>query len=219
MKYLFIAAHTDDYELSCGGTISKLRQGGHQVTGVTLSYCQNETLMREWMDAAKVLDMSHGWVESYEVRNFDKYTDKMATYFYQLRDKYDFIFSHSDTDRHTDHKITGQQSKRIFNQNLFSYVGPWNAEENPNYFVEISQQQLDKKIQAIQCYKSQVHRKYMNPDFIRASAIYNGIKAGCEYAEAFTLVKGINFAQICNGFSNGTLRNATQPQEGGIQIL
>jgi LmbE family N-acetylglucosaminyl deacetylase len=68
---------------------------------------------------------------------------------------------------------------------------PFNGELLPNYFVEISEQHLEKKIQALACYKSQSHRAYMDPEFIRSQAIYNGIKCGKKYAEAFRIEKMI----------------------------
>jgi LmbE family N-acetylglucosaminyl deacetylase len=76
---------------------------------------------------------------------------------------------------------------RVWKKSIFTYLAPWNGNENPNYFVEITQQQLERKIEALACYRSQAHRPYMNADFIRAQARYNGIKCGKLYAEAFKI--------------------------------
>jgi N-acetylglucosamine malate deacetylase 1 len=216
VKYLFIGSHADDVELSCGGTVAKLSEEGHNVTMCAMSCCGRPDLIDECSSSSKILGV-HLLLNNFRVRRFSEERQKIADYFYSMRDDYDTVFTHSSEDRHPDHRTIGEESLRVFTGNLFTYIAPWNGEENANYFVELSPGQLQKKLEAIQCYKSQTHRKYMNPDFIRSWAIYNGIKAGYEYAEAFRLVKGINFADICGGFSNHTLRNVAQSLEGDIR--
>lgn len=189
MKYLFIGAHTDE-EICFAGTMAKLAEEGHHVQFLPMSWCGVEDLKDECLASSKILGI-HLWVNNFIVREFHKDANLVADYFYGLKE-YDFIFTHSKNDIHPDHRTIGEESKRIFSQNLITYIGPWNGNENPNYFVEISGAQLEKKLHALACYKSQTHRPYMNPDFIRAQAIYNGVKCGKRYAEAFRIERLIN---------------------------
>lgn len=186
-----------------------------------MSWCGREDLKDECLASSKILGV-HLSINNFLVRGFKNDSKQIADYFYHLKD-YDTIFTHSVHDKHPDHRTIAEESLRVFKGNLLTYLAPWNGNENPNYFVEISPTQLQKKIDAAKCYKSQAHRSYMNADFLRAQAVYNGIKAGVQYAEGFTLVKGIDFVQICTEFRNCTRRNglkagtntAAQPLEDG----
>lgn len=186
MKALFIGSHCDDAELSCGGTIQKI--GGDLMP---LSYCNKIELVDEFQESCRVLGVT-GYAHQFKVRRMIEERHEIAQHLNACR-MYDTIFTHSIKDVHPDHRVTAEESLRIFKtQNIFTYLAPWNGDEEPNYFVEISDEQLAKKIEALACYKSQEHRSYMNPDFIRAQAIYNGIKCGKRYAEAFRIERLIN---------------------------
>lgn len=184
-KYLFISAHADDCELSCGGAMHKLARLGHEITHIALSLCGNKDLLSEMVQAAKCLQTSKIWTQDHTVREFKLETERISTYFYQLNGNYDFIFTHSEADKHPDHRTTGEESRRIFTGNLLTYITPYNGNDQPNFFVELDPQDLEYKIEALACYKSQAHRPYMDPEFIRAWARYNGIRCGKKYAEGF----------------------------------
>jgi LmbE family N-acetylglucosaminyl deacetylase len=191
MKYLFIGAHTDDVELSCGGTIAKLLEENHDVTHLALSYCRSLDLMREFDEANEVLGIDR-YVHAFTCREFVKEQTEIGNLLHGLNTSFDFVFTHSVNDRHSDHKVVAEQSLRVLNYNLITYLGAWNGQQNENHFVEISQQQLDKKIEALACYESQSYRPYMSPEFIRAQAIFNGIKCNKRFAEAFRIERLIN---------------------------
>lgn len=190
MKYLFLSAHTDDVELSCGGTMAKLAEQGHKVQILFLSNCGQLELSDNAYQASLILGV-YVWGWNFDVRTFRNDANTIGNEFYKIAQEggHDFIFTHSDKCKHPDHLTVGEESKRVFTTNFITYIHPWNGNENPNYFVELSEEHLGKKIQALSCYKSQSHRSYMNPDFIRSQAIYNGIKCGKKYAEAFRIEK------------------------------
>ena len=60
----------------------------------------------------------------------------------------------------------------------------------PNYFVGIGQEGIDIKLKALRAYKG-VMRPYPHPrsvEALEALAVYRGVQAGCNYAEAFECV-------------------------------
>jgi N-acetylglucosamine malate deacetylase 1 len=63
----------------------------------------------------------------------------------------------------------------------------------PNYFVDISEF-FEKKIEIMRIYSSELgdHPFPRSERNIRALATYRGAVAGCEYAEAFQIVKIID---------------------------
>ena len=56
-------------------------------------------------------------------------------------------------------------------------------------FVELSGEQLTKKIDGLAKYESQAFRPYANADFIRSLARVRGVQVNTEYAEAFEAVR------------------------------
>jgi LmbE family N-acetylglucosaminyl deacetylase len=190
MRYLFLSSHTDDSEVCAGGTMAKLIDRGCDVTHIAASYCGNDLLPPEFARANRVLGVSKYYTHNHEVRKFNT-TERgaISNLVLACRDHYDFVFTNSVSDRHPDHRTIGEESLRIFNCNLVTFIGSWNGNEDPNYFIELSQEQLDRKIAALSCYKSQAHRPYMDKDFIKSWAVYNGVKCGKKYAEAFRVVK------------------------------
>jgi len=60
---------------------------------------------------------------------------------------------------------------------------------NPNYFIEVGEEKINKKIQALSLYKD-VMRDYPHPrckETIHALAVYRGGQSGLNYAEAFEI--------------------------------
>lgn len=185
MKYLFIGAHTDDAELSCGGTMVKLVEQGHDVDCLALSYCDQNELLKEYANASEILGINF-YNEGFDVRCFNQQSLFIADALLRFKG-YDFVFTHSDNCRHPDHRTVAQESKRIFNCGIATFIQPWNGQHEENYFVELSERQLEKKLHALSCYKSQAHRTYMDSDFIRAQAVYNGLRCGKKFAESYRI--------------------------------
>ena len=63
----------------------------------------------------------------------------------------------------------------------------------PNVFVDISEH-IDKKIEIMQVFDSEMeeHPSPRSERNLRALGTFRGAMAGCEYAEAFVLLKEIN---------------------------
>jgi len=56
---------------------------------------------------------------------------------------------------------------------------------------------MDQKIEVAKCHESQI-KKYKKvgfnvPDRLRVLAEYRGIQANCKYAEAFHIIKKVNY--------------------------
>ncbi|MBB2183430.1 PIG-L family deacetylase [Lachnospiraceae bacterium MD1] len=124
--------------------------------------------------------------------------------------KPEVIFTHHPADLNNDHihtSIACQAAVRIFQRKpdihpivelLFMEVlsaTDWALNKalnqfNPNTFVEVGEQAIDKKIEALAQYRG-VMRDYPHPrsnEALRGLAIYRGGQAGMIYAEAFESV-------------------------------
>lgn len=190
-RVLYIGAHTDDIELACGGTIAKSHD---EIHCLIFSVCDNPLLHTEFRNTFLSLGIKeqNTRVLNYNFREFYWQQSHILNILLEMRRAIlpIKVFSHSINCVHQDHKIVAQESLRAFkNDNLFTYTHPWNGNGDENHFVELSEEHLNSKIKALANYKSQEHRSYFNPEFIRAQAVYNGIKCGKKYAEAFRIEK------------------------------
>lgn len=120
------------------------------------------------------------------------------------------IFTHHGGDLNIDHQITFQAvmtSCRPQNtenvKSIFCFETPsgteWQSSNHPlsfkpNFFIELNEIQLKKKIEAMECYDFE-KRKFphpRSPQALKILASYRGISIGRKYAEAFCIVRSIN---------------------------
>lgn len=195
MKYLFIGAHVDDLELCCGATISKLLEEDNAIQLLTLSHKYGDLdLYSEWAMATSCYQKGFRDKElrNFKSREFIKSRQEILDLFIEFgkNEDYDFVFTHSPNCFHQDHSIVGQESIRAFKHtNLLTYQGDWNARTiTKNYFVKLEHRHVQKKLEALACYKSQQHRPYFKQDVIVGSMAVNGMMVNCEFAEAFQVV-------------------------------
>ena len=126
----------------------------------------------------------------------------------------DIIFTHHGGDLNIDHQLTHDsvitatrplKSERVTSIITFeTFSGTeWQASNHPkifrpNFFVEISKEELEIKKQAMDCYEFE-KREYPNPRSKKAleiSAQKNGILVGCNLAESFCIIRSISKNEI-----------------------
>lgn len=191
-KILFIGAHTDDVELSCGGTIHKLIQAGHDVRVYVFSYVQKMTLLLEHQRSMMELGVQNYVLNTYDTRTFSYYRQNILNDLINYKSSFtpDYIFTHDIDDIHQDHSVVGQETLRAFKySNILTYLHPWNGSQKPNYFVSLSKTNVDAKVTALKQYESQSHRTYMDEEMIRINSRYwTNINPFSLYCEAFKLI-------------------------------
>lgn len=197
-KILFIGAHTDDVDLACGGTISRFIEEGKEVFYLALSTCHEPVrLENECRKACETFNLKpeNVIIQHFEVRKFFELRQHILDYLIDLQEKHEFgiVFTHSTNDNHRDHSVTGEESLRAFRGcMIYTYEQPWNSRQSfCNTYFQVTDIQMTNKVNALWNYHSQVDREYMKEEFIRSWGIYNGIKCGSKYAEAFELIQWI----------------------------
>lgn len=202
-KVLVLAPHTDDGELGAGATIAKMIGMGIEVHYVAFSAAEDalgpelpkDTLRDEVMKATKQLGIKekHVKVFQYPVRCFDQYRQKILQDIIdvKLQAEYDLVMLPCIDDLHQDHQVIAKEGVRAFKRTtVWSYELPWNnLSFSIDVMVKVSPAELQCKVQALQAYQSQAHRTYMQAQFTESLARIRGQQAGCEYAEAFKLVR------------------------------
>lgn len=202
-KILVLAPHTDDGELGCGGTIAKFCKENTEVHYAAFSVCKKslppefteDTLEKECKRAIQKLGMHTGKLMLYdfEVREFWQKRQEILEELVSLK-KYimpDLVFVPSITDIHQDHRVVHEEAVRAFKHStILGYELPWNQTTfGAKAFIKISEKELNQKIEALNEYRSQANRSYMDKDFISSLAKVRGVQCNSEYAEAFEVIK------------------------------
>jgi LmbE family N-acetylglucosaminyl deacetylase len=202
-KVLVLAPHTDDGELGCGASISKFISNGSEVFYVAFSLCTkslpknlpSNTLEIEVLEALKILGVprSNTILFDFDVRDFNRFRQEILEEMIKIKaqNNFDLVLVPNSNDIHQDHQVIYNEALRAFkNITLFGYELPWNSLNfTTSCFIPIEEDDLQMKIKALSAYKSQAHRSYLNPDFIKGLAITRGTQIGVKFAEAFELIR------------------------------
>lgn len=202
---LVLAPHTDDGELGCGGFIARLLEEGSNVYYAAFSTAQEsvpegfdkDILKTEVRAATKVLGIApeHLMVYNFQVRKLNYVRQEILEELITLRKKvkFDLVLMPSLNDLHQDHKTIAEEGLRAFKQtNILCYELIWNnLSFNTQCFVKLEQRHIEQKSKALQEYKSQAKRDYMSSEFIFSLARTRGVQIGCNFAEAFEVVRKI----------------------------
>lgn len=202
---LVLAPHTDDGEFGCGGTIAKLIGQGARVVYVAFSAAEQSVLPHLPRDILRT-EVRHATaalgvaaedcvVLDFEVRRFPEFRQQVLDEMIRLGKLYspDMILLPSINDTHQDHHTIAQEGFRAFKRcTMLGYEVPWNnLDFRTSCFVSLADEDVAKKILAIDKYDSQKDRPYSDPELIRALAMTRGVQAGSTYAEAFEVVRWI----------------------------
>lgn len=202
-EVLVLAPHTDDGELGLGGTISKLVDEGANVTYIAFSTAEEsvpkgfpkDILKTEVRNATFILGVKpeNLIIYNYQVRKLNYARQEILEDLIKIRRNhhFDLVFIPSPHDIHQDHTTIAQEGIRAFKNNtILGYELIWNnLTFNTQCFVELEEKNIKKKIQALKEYHSQGQRSYLSDDFICSLARTRGVQIGCEYAEAFEVIR------------------------------
>lgn len=205
-KILVISAHADDMELGCGATINKLIEEGKEVYNLVLSLRRKtvppdfpkKELIRETIESSKAIGIKedNNIIKEYEHRIFPRIRQEILDEIYHQAKAIepDLVFTTSVDDTHQDHKVVAEETFRALkNTNIVSYGFFWNMIfHRINLYSVIEEKHLERKIKAVQCYRSQMKgRVYFNPEYIRSLAITQGANIKVKYAESFEIIRWI----------------------------
>ena len=215
LNVLALSPHADDVEIAMGGTIAKYVSDGHNVTILTailpkenisgdIDNFMRKNRRKEQEKSAKILGAN------LEILDLDPYDFRFNRKYIKLFDQKikshnpDIIFSCWEHDTHQDHKILANiifsvTRKNNISLNMYEAMIPGGLNThffNPQSFVNISKF-IDKKNEALKAYESVFNKKknssskYFNSIIARAK--FRGEIIGVDYAEAFVIVKKVEY--------------------------
>lgn len=205
-KVVIASPHTDDGEISAGGTISKLIDQGIDVHYFGFSSCEksipvcypNDILKVECISALGELgvDKKNIVLYNFEVREFGKVRQDILEQLVTIaRDvQPDLVICPSSFDTHQDHVVIHDECLRAFKKIscIWGMEHPWNnISFRTDIFIRLSQIDMDRKIRSLSMYSSQSHRDYFHERYIMACAFTRGMNIGVEFAEVFENIRTI----------------------------
>ena len=203
---LVLSAHTDDMEVGAGGTVRKLVESGANVKSVVFSDCRasvdtskfpEDILRHECQAAAKHIGIEELTIHELPVRHLPSHRQEILEMIYQLREDNDFdlVFTTWEGDLHQDHRAIAEETFRAFMKTDVSVLSYEIAGNSPGFtpeiFVPLTETQIEKKIEMLQLYKSQVARRgYFTINAVKSVMGYQGHHIGAPFAEAFVAHRG-----------------------------
>ncbi len=205
-RVLFIGAHPDDIELGAGALIHNIRPHC-EVTCVTLSDNQKNPTLRnvlsEHYESMKVLGVPREKVivEKFETRYLPAHRQEVLEYLLKLRReiKPDIIFTHSKEDIHQDHNTVTQEALRAYRGITVLGFDVMRSSHGffPNFFVEVNEENVNKKIEALAQYKTYADKYYFGAELLRATMVRHGALAEKDFAEGFDILRVVGEFKKC----------------------
>jgi len=201
-RVLVLCPHTDD-EYGCAGTIARMIEYDVQIHYMAFSRCEEsvppgyeiDTLEKECLACTTTLGIApeNVTVGRFRVRHFPSQRQEILEELVRINREFqpELVLLPSSFDTHQDHATICAEGFRAFkNSTLLGYELPQNIISFENSaFIRLTPDQLDLKIRALSCYKSQASRGYARAEFIRSLALVRGVQCSGEYAEAYELVR------------------------------
>ena len=205
-RVLFIGAHPDDIELGAGALIHNILPYC-EVTCVTLSDNQKnpelQNVLSEHYESMKTLGVprENVIVEKFETRYLPTHRQEVLEYLLKLRReiKPDIIFVHSEQDIHQDHNTVTQEALRAYRGITLLGFDVVRSSHGffPNFFVEVSEENVNKKIEALAQYKTYANRYYFDAKLLRATMVRHGALAEKDFAEGFDILRIVGEFKKC----------------------
>ena len=196
-RVLCIGAHCDDIEIGCGATLIRLMET-HPVDFVKwVVFASTETRKQEAIASAKAFLEK---AKKKEILVLD-YRDAFLNYSgMEIKENFesikndinpDLIFTHYRDDRHQDHRILSDFTWNTFRQHfILEYEIPKYDGDlgNPNFFVRLNEEQVNKKIELIRHnFQSQSGKHWFDKETFLSLMRIRGMESASftKYAEAF----------------------------------
>jgi N-acetylglucosamine malate deacetylase 1 len=205
-RLLFVGAHPDDIELGCGAFLHRARQHS-QVLCVTLSDNQKNPALTRVVDehhqsmAVLGVPKEQARVGQFATREFPVARQEILEYLLALRREFQpqIVFVHSRQDIHQDHNVVTEEALRAYRGTTVLGFDVVRSSYGffPHFLAEVSAEDVEKKIEALDCYRTYRDRYYFDAGLLRATMMRHGALAEREFAEGFDILRIVGEFQIC----------------------
>lgn len=186
LKVLALGAHPDDVEIGCGGFLSKLRREfdaevyiGIMTYGKPYAGDPIDGRAKEAIEAAQVLlgydcteiekKIRFGFQKDCELhKNIHELVRIIEHWLKEIEP--DLLLTHDSGDLHHDHEEVFRatiSAARDFHGDILVYQAPSTIpnEFSPNFFVEINEEDFERKVSAINKHSSQYGKRFVEQGY------------------------------------------------------
>jgi LmbE family N-acetylglucosaminyl deacetylase len=203
LKILCLAAHSDDIEIGCGGSLLRLLEccNDVHVDWVVLG-SNGERTVEAQKSAERFLGKARSKniiIKGFKDSFFPYVGAEIKSYFEELKSfgSPDIIFTHFRHDLHQDHRLISEltwntwRNHLILEYEIVKYDGDLGS---PNFFIHLSKDVCNKKIDIIlKSFNTQLHRDWFTRDAFLAIMRIRGIESRSPegFAEGFYCRKAV----------------------------
>ena len=206
-RVLFLGAHPDDIELGCGALIHHVAKIS-QVICVTLSDNQTNPDLKNVVDeqrrsmARLGVPQDHVQYGPFATRVFPQVRQEILQFFLGLRERLDpdVIFVHTVHDVHQDHLTMTEEALRAFRGITVLGFDVVRSSYGffPHFLVEVNEEDVKAKIEALAQYETYRGRYYFNAELTRAIMVRHGALAEKPFAEGFDILRIVGSFELCD---------------------
>jgi len=211
MRILLLSAHIDDADTGCGASVARYSYEGNEIYYAVFTLAEESLpadlpkniMVKELSEATRILGIrpSNLIIKKYPVRRFPQYRQEILEDMIQMNKEISpsLVFMPSKFDTHQDHAVIAEEGFRAFkSSSILGYEMPWNnVSFESSAFISLKAEYVDRKIKALNCYRSQklraakLGRRPINSEMITAWAHLRGHQIYVDFAEAFHILRWI----------------------------
>jgi LmbE family N-acetylglucosaminyl deacetylase len=205
-RVLMVGAHPDDIELGAGALLHHILPVS-DVLCVTLSDNQKnpqlKNIVSELYDSMAVLGVPKDKVavEQFTTREFPAARQEILEYLLKLRGEFrpEVVFVHSKQDIHQDHNVVTDEALRAYRGTTVLGFDVVRSSYGffPHFLIEVTEQDVEKKIEALSKYSTYSDKYYFDPTLLRATMVRHGALAEVPFAEGFDILRVVGKFEKC----------------------
>jgi len=197
MNIIAIGAHPDDIEIGAGGSIALHRAQGDTVRFLILTKggklsapSRREEEAREAADVLGIDDVRFMGYDDTAVPYDSDIVERIDDHLTDI--DADRAYIHTEEDTHQDHRrasLASIAAGRNTDEVLAFESPSTRSSFDPQYYNTLSEEFLERKIEAIRTHESQSEKKYLEAEAMKGLARFRGRQANTRYAEAFQVIR------------------------------
>ena len=132
-------------------------------------------------------------IGTFETRRFPQFRQEILEFMLEIRNSFhpDIVFLHTKSDLHQDHATVTEEGLRAFRGTTVLGYDVIRSSYGffPQFLVEVNEEDVQRKINALAEYSTYKDKYYFDPDLTRSILVKNGALVERKFAEGFDILR------------------------------